>query len=115
MFGFRNRKQYNGSVDVKLIEGYGIDTRDNPKFPGVLAYLKMIDQAWDSKFTEEEAAMFIATLYYSGLKREEHNSEARSLAGRLSTTGQADFAAGKIGMQRLSAFMAAVEKANAGS
>ena len=36
MFGFRNRKQYNGSVDVKLIEGYEIATRDNPKFPGVL-------------------------------------------------------------------------------
>ena len=51
MFGFRNRKQYNGSVDVKLIEDYGIATRDNQKFPGVLAYLKMIDQAWDSKLT----------------------------------------------------------------
>ena len=115
MFGFRNRKQYNGSVDVKLIEGYGIATRDNPKFPGVLAYLKMIDQAWDSKFTEEEAAMFIVTLYYSGLRREGHNSEARALTGRIATTGQADFAAGKIGMQRLSAFMAAIEKANAGA
>ena len=115
MFGFRNRKQYNGNVDVKLIDGYGIATRDNPKFPGVLAYLKMIDQAWESKFTEEEAAMFIATLYYSGLKREGHHSEARALASRLSTTGQADFGAGKIDMQRLAAFMAAVEKANAGA
>ena len=114
MFGFRNRKQYNGSVDVKLTDGYGIATRDNPKFPGVLAFLKMIDQAWDSKFTEEEAAMFIATLYYSGLKREGHDAEARALASRLSTTGQADFGAGKISMQRLSVFMAAIEKANAG-
>ena len=75
----------------------------------------MIDEAWNSKFTEEEAAMFIATLYYSGLKREGHSQETRALAGHLATTGQADFAAGKIGMQRLSAFMAAVEKANAGS
>lgn len=115
MFGFRNRKEYNGTVDLKLVNGYGIATRDNPKFPGVLAYLKMIDEAWNAKFTEEEAAMFIATLYYSGLKREGHTEEARALAARLSTTGQADFGAGKIGMQRLSAFMAAIEKANAGA
>jgi hypothetical protein len=114
VFGFRNRKRYNGDVDTKLIEGYGIATRDNPKFPGVLAYLKLIDEAWSSKFTEEEAAMFIATLYYSGLKREGHHAEARTLAARLSTTGQGDFGAGKISMQRLAAFMAHVEKANAG-
>jgi len=36
MFGFRNRKQYNGSVDEKLSNGDGIATRDNPKFPGAL-------------------------------------------------------------------------------
>ena len=114
MFGFRNRKQYNGSVDEKLTSGYGIATRDNPKFPGVLAYLGMIDEAWNGKFTEEEAAMFIATLYYSGLKREGHEEEARELARRLASTGQVDFGTGKIGMQRLSAFMAHIEKANAG-
>ncbi|MFP5435965.1 MAG: hypothetical protein ACLGIM_23025 [Alphaproteobacteria bacterium] len=112
MFSFRNRKKYNGTVDAKLNEAYGIATRDNPKFPGVLAYLKMIDEAWDSKFTEEEAAMFIATLYYSGLKREGHHVEARVLAPCLASTGQADFGAGKIAMQRLAVFMAAIEKAN---
>lgn len=115
MFGFRNRKQYNGTVDEKLTSAYGIATRDNPRFPGVLAYLGLIDQAWENKFTEEEAAMFIATLYYSGLRREGHHQDARALAPRLSATGQADFAAGKIGMQRLAAFMAAIEKANAGA
>lgn len=114
MFGFRNRKQYNGSVDEKLTNGYGIATRDNPKFPGVLAYLGLIDQAWDGRFTEEEAAMFVATLYYSGLKREGHHAEARALAPRHSAIGQADFGAGKIGMQRLTAFIAAIEKANSG-
>lgn len=51
---------------MRLGEGYGVATHENPKFPGVLAYLKMLDRAWDSKFTEEEVAMFIATLYYSG-------------------------------------------------
>jgi hypothetical protein len=74
--------------------------------------LKLIDTAWDSKFTEEEAAMYIATLYYSGLVRERYSDDARALAVRISSTGQADFGAGKISMQRLTAFMAAVEKAS---
>jgi hypothetical protein len=113
MFGFRDRKRYNGSVDVKLNEGYGIVTRDNPKFPGVLAFLKLIDQAWDAKFTEEEAAMFIATVYYSGLKREGYNADAQVLAALLSSTGQADFGTGKISLQRLASFLATVAKANA--
>ena len=115
MFGFRNRRQYNGTVDMKLKDGYGIPTKDNPNFPGLLAYLKIIDQAWESKFTEEEAAMFVATLYYSGLKREGFTAEARVLATRLSATGPTDFGAGKISMHRLATFMAAVEKANAGA
>jgi hypothetical protein len=112
MFGFRNRKKYNGAVDTKLTDGYGIQTRENPKFPGMLAYMSMIDQAWDSKFTEEEAAMFIATLYYSGLVREKLKEEARQLISRVATTSQQDFTSGKISMQRLAVFMAAIEKAN---
>lgn len=112
MFFFKSRKKYNGVVDELLSTNYQIPTRDNPKFPGILAYLKLIDKAWESRFTEQEAAMFIAALYYSGLKREGHHSEARSLASRISTVGQADFSSGKISMQRLATFMAAIELAN---
>ena len=114
MFGFRNRKKYNGSVDEKLNSIYKIATRDNPKFPGLIKYLGMIDEAWNAKFTEEEACMFIATLYYSGLKREGHEEDARALAKKISEIGQSDFSAGKLGMQRLTAFLAHIEKANAG-
>lgn len=113
MFGFRNRRNYNSSVDNKLTDQYNIETKNNPKFPGAIKYLGLIDEAWNAKFTEEEAAMFIATLYYSGLKREGHHSEAQILARTLSITGQADFATGKISMQRLAAFLAHIEKANA--
>jgi hypothetical protein len=113
MFGFRNRKRFNGKVDEKLNKEYRISTQQNPKFPGVIAYLGMIDEAWNAKFTEEEAAMFIATLYYSGLKREGHDTEARELAKTLASTGQAEFGAGRIGMQRLATFMAHIERANA--
>lgn len=115
MFGFRNRKKYNGSVDEKLTNSYLIATRDNQKFPGVLRYLGMIDEAWNAKFTEEEAAMFIATLYYAGLKREGHHAEAKELVKTLNAVGQADFASGKIDMKRLTAFLGHIEQANSGS
>jgi hypothetical protein len=111
-FFFKNRNKYNGAVDSKLNEEYQIPTRDNPKFPGIIAYLGLIDQAWDGRFTEQEAAMFIATLYYSGLKREQLHNDARALASRVSIIGQQDFSLGLISMHRLSTFLAAIEKAN---
>ncbi len=116
MFGFGNRKRYNGAVDTKLVSEYMIvtDRERNSRFPGVNKYLEMIDQAWNAKFTEEEAAMFIATLYYSGLKQNGHHEDARQLAKQLSRIGQSEFAAGKIGIQRLQSFMAHIEKANKG-
>lgn len=114
MLGFRNRKKYNGSIDAKLTGEYKIvtDGDRNSKFPGVIKYLEMIDQAWNAKFTEEEAAMFIATLYYSGLKQNGHHEDAHQLAKKLSSVGQSDYASGKIGMQRLQSFMTHIEKAN---
>jgi len=49
MFGFgKKRKTYNGDVDLKLNNVYGIDTHDNPLFPGALKYLEFIDKAWNS-------------------------------------------------------------------
>ena len=36
MFGFGNRKKYNGIVDTKLNNEYQIATRDNPSFRAFL-------------------------------------------------------------------------------
>lgn len=112
MLGFRDRKKFNGNVDHLLTSAYKIVTRDNPIFPGVLAYLEMLDQAWSAKFTDEEAAMFVATLYYSGLMQHGFYDEAGPLEIRLQEIGARGFAAGKIGMQRLSSFKAHIDKAN---
>lgn len=112
MLGFRNRKKFNGNVDHLLTSAYKIVTRDNPRFPGVLAYLEMLDQAWNAKFTDEEAAMFVATLYYSGLIQNGFYDEAQPLESRLEHLGATGFASGKIGMQRLSSFKAHIQKAN---
>ncbi len=114
MFGLRNRKRYNGAVDERLSSEYAIVTRDNPKFPGMLKYLAMIDEAWYAKFTEEEAAMFIASLYYSGLIRT-GDSEASDLAERISSVGVRDMGKGKISMQRYAVFLAHIENATRGT
>lgn len=87
MFGFRNRKKYNGTVDVKLNNEYQITTQDNPKFPGVLKYLELIDVSWNSNASEDECAMQIATMYLCGLFRNQLWDEARPLAGRLDSIG----------------------------
>ncbi|QLF20638.1 hypothetical protein [Pseudomonas aeruginosa] len=112
MLGFRNRKKFNGNVDQLLTSKYKIVTRDNPRFPGVLAYLEMLDQAWNAKFTDDEAAMFVATLYYSGLMKNGFYDEAGALEGRLENIGASGFATGKIGMQRLGSFRDHIKKAN---
>jgi hypothetical protein len=66
MFGSGRRKRYNGAVDVKLNNEYQINTQNSPGFPGALAYLRL-DNAWNGKMSEDEAALYIATLYCCGL------------------------------------------------
>ena len=87
MFGFRSRKKYNATVDVKLNNEYQIRTQDNPKFPGVLKYLELIDVSWNNQATEDECAMQIATLYLCGLFRHQFWDEARSVAARFDQIG----------------------------
>ena len=81
MFGlFKNkRKQFNGLVDTKLNNDYQIQTRDNSKFPGVIAYLEFLDIAVSARMNETEAAMYIATMYFYGLCKHGHAQEARRL------------------------------------
>lgn len=83
MFGFGDRKKYNGQVDLKLINELGIATRDNEKFPGILKYLEIIDLAWNAKMTVDEGALYIATLYFCGIVRAGCRTEAEMLRLRL--------------------------------
>jgi hypothetical protein len=84
MFGLgRKRKLYNGAVDTKLNNEYQIATRNNPKFPGSLYYLQLIDNAWGASMSEDEAALYIATLYYEGIAKQGHLTEAGALHSRI--------------------------------
>lgn len=110
MFGlFKNRKRYNGDVDTKLNNEYQIVTRDNPLFPGMLAYLELIDQAWNGRMNESEAAMYIAVLYHSGIKKHGDAAEASALAGRIKAVAQFNVQTGQISAEKARKFIGVVE------
>ena len=106
MFGFfKNRKRYNGDVDTKLNNEYQIVTRDNPLFPGMLAYLELIDNAWSVKMTEAEAAMYIAVLYHDGIRKHGYVAEAHALADRVRAIAQFNLQTGQLSQERANKFI----------
>ena len=112
MFGFGNRKKYNGTVDLKLNNEFQIPTRDNPSFPGMLAYLELIDNAWQTKMTEDEGALYIATLYYCGLLKHGRLDEASRLHSRIRSIVSFGLPKGIISQTRWAKFSGAIDQAN---
>jgi hypothetical protein len=112
MFGFGNRKKYNGSVDIKLNNEYQIPTRSNPSFPGMLAYLELIDNAWAAKMSEDEGALYIATLYYCGIRKRGVTAEADALYSRIQSVVGFGLPKGLISASRWSKFSSAIQEAN---
>jgi hypothetical protein len=102
---------YNGAVDTKLNNEYQIATRDNPKFPGNLYYLQLIDNAWQASMSEDEAALYIATLYYDGIVKQGHLKEA-SVHGRIHSIVEFGRATGLISEKVAGAVLRDVEKIN---
>lgn len=83
MFGFGNRRRFNGDVDVKLNNEYQIPTRENPDFPGALAYLELLDIAWRARMNSDEAALYIAILLFSGLTKSARYDDAWAILQRI--------------------------------
>ena len=85
MFGFGDRRKFNGTVDTKLNNEYQIDTNQgtNPSFPGPIFYGEMLDIAWFKKLTVDEAALYIATLYFCGVLEKGRIDEAKKVHSRI--------------------------------
>ena len=112
MFGiFKNRKKFNGSVDAKLNNEYQIETRDNSFFPGLTAYLQLLDTAWEAQMNEDEAAMYLASLYAAGLKKHGFYDVAWPVVDRLTAVGKFGVSRGMIRPELADKFMSAVESA----
>lgn len=112
MFGFGKRKRFNGEVDTILNLKYQVRTKNNPLFPALLAYLGLLDLAWQAKMLVDEAALYIATLYYCGIAKAGHIAEAESLLSRIRELIRMDLGLGTISEQRAQKFMAAIEETN---
>lgn len=112
MFGLGNkRKLYNGAVDTKLNNEYQIDTRGDQNFPRVLGYLELIDKAWHSKFSEDEAALYIATLFYCGLAKAGDHAQASALFPRLQSVAKFGLSKGMISEKLAGAALRDAERA----
>ena len=108
---FKNRKQYNGTVDTKLNNEYQIQTRENDLFPGINAYLKLLDNAWAAQMNEDEAAMYVASLYAAGLKQHGFYDVAWPVVDRMIAVGKFGAERGMIRVELADRFMNAVESA----
>ena len=111
MFGFGKRRRYNGAVDVKLHNEYQIDTQNAPGFPAVLGYLSLIDNAWNVKMTEDEVALYIASLHCIDLVEKGHRDEAMNLILRISSIGPFGVSKGLISHERWDRFSQAIREA----
>lgn len=112
MFGIGRLKKYRGLVDTKLNNEYQIKTKDNPLFPGVMVYLGLIDNAWKAKMSEDEGALYIATLYYSGIVKKGYNAEASGLLKRILEIVEFGISRGMISNERWRDFSQAITNAN---
>jgi hypothetical protein len=111
MFGPSDRrKKYNSTVNGLIREAYQIAIQDNPKFPGILAYLKLIDTAWYGKWTAEKAAFYIAVVYYEGLVRHGYWDEATSLRTQIYNTASIGHSRGLIAQKTWEGFMSEVDR-----
>lgn len=86
LFGERNK--YNATVDEILNDALRIqtDSRVNPNFAGVLAYLALIDEGWHHKVKPEDTAIHIGMTYFMGMVKSDvdiEREEAQELYPRL--------------------------------
>lgn len=111
MFGlFRSRPKFNGTVDTKLNNEYQINTRREP-FPGPMAFLKILDVAWGADMNEDEAAMYVATLFFVGVLRSGDEEGAEALLDRLNQVGDFGVSHGMIAKHKHEKFRAAIDAA----
>lgn len=112
LFGIGDkRKKYNGTVDTKLNNEYQICTNNsqNQSFPGVIKYFELIDAAWNEKMNVDEAALYIATLYWAALFENGKTKEAKPVRARIESVGKFGLEKGMISQKWWNKFYSAIE------
>ena len=92
MFGFSrvdglNRKEWNTRVRNLLENRFEIVTNHqlNPSFPGILVFGQLLDEGWHQKACPEDAAVYVALIYWSGKAKagRDGSQEARQLVDSI--------------------------------
>jgi hypothetical protein len=116
MFGFGGkRKKYNGTIDIKLNNEYQIctDRGINPHFPGVIKYYELMDSTWSEGMNADEAALYIAVLYWASLFENGKKSEASPVRARIEAVGKFGVEKGMISRKWGDKFFSAIETVTA--
>ena len=119
MFNFGAREKYNKEVDVILTNDFQIITNQatNPRFPGILKYLSIIDEVWWEKLMgsphPQAAATRVAVSYYGGLVKngtDSDRTDADALLRRMQKLMVEYLANGVIEQNRVDYYSKVIEK-----
>lgn len=111
MLGLGNRRKYNGSVDTKLNREYQISTRGNPSFLNLSQYTDVLNKAFNLGISEDEAALYLAILYYSYQLEKSNHTEADRVLQLINSIGEYNLKIGAISRERWDDFYSYVDKA----
>lgn len=74
-------------------------------------YLELLDTAWQVKMSDDEAAMYVATLYYCGLVKNGRSDIAEPLGIRIQEIAKFCVPKGMISQERWEKFSGAISSA----
>jgi hypothetical protein len=101
---FGKRKRFNGDVDLRLREFFGIDASGG----GLLGLLSLLDTAWSARMNADEAATYVAVLTCVGHYRECEPRKGSLMLERILAYGKTRVAVGQIGRQHWDRWMLAI-------
>ena len=110
-----NRNEYNAKVSQIIVEDYGVtpDSRVEPRFPGVMAYLEQIDYAYHENASPEQAALRIMVMLFSGYKKSQSEKDSLDgdvLFGRIRANMRQYLADGVIHKEMYDTYAKAIKK-----
>lgn len=110
-----DRNAYNAKVSQIIQNDFGItpDSRVDPRFPGVLAYLEHIDRVYHSNGQPEQAALQIMIMLFSGLRKSESakdHTDADVLFEKIRKNMRLYLSSGAMSQEMYDGFCAVIKK-----
>jgi len=110
-----NRSEYNAKVSQIIKDDFGItpDSLVDPRFPGVLAYLELIDEIYYNDGSPEQAALRVMIPLFGGLRKsqlEKDRSDAVLLFEKIKKHVRLYLSSGAISQQVFDGYSAVLKK-----